>query len=568
MTLTITVATPHCVYQSADYRLVDFTNGQPLPSVPQKLVVVNAFRWSATVCFSGVGRTPDCDVSVWLGEIAARIRGHDSFEQLIDELLTADQWLKNVPSPHNRHSFSIGAFVDNKALFVLVSNFERPDGPADTAARSRLEAFRIGVTKPRTFVSGQRQAVTWDERRLLAALARRRHSVTAMYSALADVNRAAASRTHSQTVSEECITTHLNVTGEGGGFVHGIVAAAMPPNGPLPDVCLQELRRRVGSNIGVRQFVIARIENTADYHLRQLRATPDEASVHNNYAVFLNQTENDMPGAEQEFRKAIELDPNFAVALSNLGGLLVKMGRRAEAAHYYERALEVSPKNEEARCSYASLIEQEHGDYEKIGELLAEGIALKPESGRLQQLYGNCCRARGDFDEARRAYERARETGGNQAEVESGYALALHGSGAPLGECIAAYYVALALVPDDWVLKLNLAGLLFIRGDSEQQVRSLLNNVMQSEIAELSASHRLLAQFYLLAQTKSEVAPIRRNLEALLAAGARLEWDVQRQLAVVEQTNPARAARLRVVRDVLSRQMGTEQLVNALTDWV
>src|SRR5262245_6579257 len=108
MTLNITVVTPRCIFQSVDFRVTDIRTGKWVDFETQKLTLVNAFRWSATVCFSGVGRTHQLNVGEWLAERVAAIDPAGTFEDLIDELLKADAWLASVQAPHNRHSFSVG----------------------------------------------------------------------------------------------------------------------------------------------------------------------------------------------------------------------------------------------------------------------------------------------------------------------------------------------------------------------------------------------------------------------------------------------------------------------------
>jgi len=66
MTLNITVTTDRCMYQSADYRLLNLTTKKAFDFETQKIIPVNAFGWNATVCFAGVGRTHNIDVSEWL----------------------------------------------------------------------------------------------------------------------------------------------------------------------------------------------------------------------------------------------------------------------------------------------------------------------------------------------------------------------------------------------------------------------------------------------------------------------------------------------------------------------
>lgn len=61
--------------------------------------------------------------------------------------------------------------------------------------------------------------------------------------------------------------------------------------------------------------------------------------------------------AEHLFRLAVELEPNMAAALTNLGNLVYRQGELPEARSLYERALEHDPQQPEARYNLANLLE-------------------------------------------------------------------------------------------------------------------------------------------------------------------------------------------------------------------
>lgn len=61
--------------------------------------------------------------------------------------------------------------------------------------------------------------------------------------------------------------------------------------------------------------------------------------------------------AEHLFRQAIDLEPNMAAALTNLGNLVYRGGELVEARRLYERALEHDPNQPEARYNLANLLE-------------------------------------------------------------------------------------------------------------------------------------------------------------------------------------------------------------------
>jgi tetratricopeptide (TPR) repeat protein len=61
--------------------------------------------------------------------------------------------------------------------------------------------------------------------------------------------------------------------------------------------------------------------------------------------------------AEHLFRLALDLEPNMAAALTNLGNLVYRQGEADEARRLYERALEHDPMQPEARYNLANLLE-------------------------------------------------------------------------------------------------------------------------------------------------------------------------------------------------------------------
>jgi len=65
----------------------------------------------------------------------------------------------------------------------------------------------------------------------------------------------------------------------------------------------------------------------------------------------------DSQTAEHMFRQAIDLEPNMAAALTNLGNLVYRQGELEEAKRLYERALEHDPVQPEARYNLANLLE-------------------------------------------------------------------------------------------------------------------------------------------------------------------------------------------------------------------
>jgi Tetratricopeptide repeat len=418
MTLNITVVTHRCIYQSADYRLKDWTTGKFFDFETQKIILVNGSSWNATVCFAGVGRTHSLDVGEWLAERVAAIQFNDPFDRLIDELLTAESWLLTVPPLHDsRHSFSVGAFIGSEPVFVLISNFQQPFDPDDApTASAHLSVYRMRPTKPTTYVSGSgKLVVTRPVRRRLEQLAARDPEPQRMYSALAEVNRAAADRKEvKNTVSRACFTTHVRLTGDRGGYVHDPDNRPFIPKFAFPAVTRELITKLLDKQYGAGrsrliQMVSVRADGSDDYHKTQLREKPEDPNTHSNYGVFLKEKKGDLEGAEQEYRRAIELNGNHVKALGNLANLLWEKGDKDQAASLYRRALEAGPGNEHVTWNYARFLLREFDDRQAVRNILDRGITTHPGSGRLFLLRAELSLLEWSASEALEDFQRSRD---------------------------------------------------------------------------------------------------------------------------------------------------------------
>lgn len=131
------------------------------------------------------------------------------------------------------------------------------------------------------------------------------------------------------------------------------------------------------------------------------------ANAFNNLGTILLQ-QGDLEAAEEEFRKVVELAPDFAPGHVNLAQVLVRIGRSEDASRALQRALELDPANPRALALQASL--QLSAGRAKEAEAMARAaVERDPRSSAAWFTLGQVLDARGSSEDARAAYAKAAE---------------------------------------------------------------------------------------------------------------------------------------------------------------
>jgi serine/threonine-protein kinase len=131
--------------------------------------------------------------------------------------------------------------------------------------------------------------------------------------------------------------------------------------------------------------------------------------------------ERDLRGVEREHRRAIELDPNSAVAHEQYGMLLSLLGRFSEALQHVRLAQSLDPLSPRATWSVATVLRYARRYDEAVVEA-RHALDLDPNYGAAYYTLGLCYTAKGRFNDAIDAYRRSSRPGGNL-----GHAYALSG---------------------------------------------------------------------------------------------------------------------------------------------
>ena len=196
----------------------------------------------------------------------------------------------------------------------------------------------------------------------------------------------------------------------------------------------------------------------------------------------------------------MRLDPGLGGAHYKLGEVLQGLGRFADAADAYRRALAIDPGQAEARNNLGSALIS----LGRLAEAAAEfrrAIEAAPERAAVHANLGHALHGLGRLDDAASAFEAAVALAPDDAGAHNGAGMVLTTMGR-LDEAAAAYRRAVAVRPDFAAAHYNLAGVLQKQGRTEDAADAY-RKVLAFEPADPTARHMLAA----LAGETTEAAP-------------------------------------------------------------
>jgi TolB-like protein/tetratricopeptide (TPR) repeat protein len=147
---------------------------------------------------------------------------------------------------------------------------------------------------------------------------------------------------------------------------------------------------------------------------RALEIDAGLAEAHAVLAALLERWRWDWRGAEREFRRSIELNPNYATAHHWYGLFLERMGRLEEGRSEMARALDLDP---------ASLIVNKNvgdpdyfaGSFDRAIEQYQKTLDLDPDFYQARLFLGHALEQKGQIQAAIAEYEKARQVDGDPA---------------------------------------------------------------------------------------------------------------------------------------------------------
>jgi TolB-like protein/Tfp pilus assembly protein PilF len=177
--------------------------------------------------------------------------------------------------------------------------------------------------------------------------------------------------------------------------------------------------------LGRRQYASRREEGMAEaksYFMRAIELDPDFALAYCGLADTLtlysdwnaDAQAQDLADAERAARKALELNPELGEAHTSFGLVLKSRGEPPEKyAPYFERGVELAPGSADARKWYSNYL-GEMNRYEEALVQLRKAVELDPMSAIVRVNLGNILETLGQIEEARTSYMKA-------LEIDSGF---------------------------------------------------------------------------------------------------------------------------------------------------
>jgi Flp pilus assembly protein TadD len=150
---------------------------------------------------------------------------------------------------------------------------------------------------------------------------------------------------------------------------------------------------------------------------KAIELKPDYAVAHNNLGAVLKD-QGRLDEAETNFRKTIELKPDYAEAHNNLGAVLRDLGRLDEAETNFRKTIELKPNYAEAH-NYLGAVLRDLGRLDEAETNIKKAIELKPDYAEAHNNLGAVLRDLGRLDEAETNVKKAIELKPDYAEAHN-----------------------------------------------------------------------------------------------------------------------------------------------------
>lgn len=172
------------------------------------------------------------------------------------------------------------------------------------------------------------------------------------------------------------------------------MALKTEPDDPMASLALSYVLTQpvVGTNIGERY------EEAEKLAAKAIKANSRSALAYDQLGVAMELRGIIDETTEENYRKAITLDPSFALAYAHLGRLLRKQGRTAESSDAYREAIRLAA-SPPAMILVAEVMQSQQR-YQDSEQLLREALRRDPKNPTGLYLLGRALTTRKSYEEA------------------------------------------------------------------------------------------------------------------------------------------------------------------------
>ncbi len=162
---------------------------------------------------------------------------------------------------------------------------------------------------------------------------------------------------------------------------------------------------RVFCNYGGILKVLGRLNEAELVTRKAIELNPDFAIAHANLGNILGNL-GKLKEAELVTRKAIELNPEFPEAHSNLGTILKNLGNLQDAKNSYQQAIELNPGFPEAHSNLGTILKN-LGNLQDAENSYRKAIKLNPHFAEAYSNLGSILELNNKLEEAKNSYRNA-----------------------------------------------------------------------------------------------------------------------------------------------------------------
>jgi protein O-mannosyl-transferase len=200
---------------------------------------------------------------------------------------------------------------------------------------------------------------------------------------------------------------------------------------------------------------------------RAVQVTRNNYLAYNNLGFYLS-SKGRVDEAMENYRKSLDLNPNYEDALNNMGYALAGLKRYQEAIPYYKQALRMRPKHPEVHNNLGNAL-SELGQVDEAMAHYRVTLDQNPEHADAHNNYGIALAMKGNLEDAIREFDAAIRFKPHYASAHSnlGNALAVQHK---FAEAIVEFKESLRLNPKDAQAHNNLANVLAEQGQLDEAI--------------------------------------------------------------------------------------------------